>query len=372
MIKTRRQLMREGAGLLAGGAMLGTPLLSCAEATSSSTGGQVMKTLHIPAEEDAHAFCFMQWPVSKKVYPDPVFLDMLQGSIAKVANAINDFEPVIITAAKEHHAAMKKQLAGNIEIWDIPTDDLWARDSGPVFAFDGNTPVVSGFNFNGWGNKQTHKNDGPMAKAVADRVGLTYMPSTLTGEAGGLEWDGKDTLLALESCWVNKNRNRGKSRDQITSELLAMYGAKNMIWSKGIKGEDITDYHIDSLARFVKPGQVIIQLPEDDGSDNPWVTEPFDAYDIIEAAGMDMQVLPTPSKPRIKSDDFVASYVNYYIANGAIIGAQFGDKETDAEANALLKKLYPGREVISLNIDPIGEVGGGIHCATQQCPKGIV
>jgi agmatine deiminase len=33
-----------------------------------------------------------------------------------------------------------------------------------------------------------------------------------------------------------------------------------------------------------------------------------------------------------------------------------------------LQDLYPDREVITLNVDTLGELGGGIHCATQQQP----
>ena len=79
--------------------------------------------------------------------------------------------------------------------------------------------------------------------------------------------------------------------------------------------------------------------------------------------------MPEPLKPRVKASDFVASYVNYYVCNGAVISAQFGDKDTDAEDASILRRMYPGREIVALNVDPIGEIGGGIHCATQQQPK---
>jgi agmatine deiminase len=81
-----------------------------------------------------------------------------------------------------------------------------------------------------------------------------------------------------------------------------------------------------------------------------------------------IEVIPEPTRPRVSSYDFVASYANYYACNGAIIAAQFGDAETDAIAVDALKRHYPGRAIITLNVDPLGEAGGGIHCATQQIP----
>ena len=88
-----------------------------------------------------------------------------------------------------------------------------------------------------------------------------------------------------------------------------------------------------------------------------------------EGRTLDLVNLPEPSDIRVDSPDFVASYVNYYVCNGAVIAAEFGDREADAEAAAILANLYPGREIVMLNTDPVGEVGGGIHCATHEQPK---
>jgi agmatine deiminase len=69
------------------------------------------------------------------------------------------------------------------------------------------------------------------------------------------------------------------------------------------------------------------------------------------------------------TDDFVASYVNFYVCNGAVIAPQFGDATTDRVAVLALQRHYPNREIVTLNTDPLGEIGGGIHCATQQIPS---
>ena len=79
-------------------------------------------------------------------------------------------------------------------------------------------------------------------------------------------------------------------------------------------------------------------------------------------------MIPEPVRRRVESLDFVASYANYYVCNGAVIAAEFGDRETDAIAVEALKRHYPGREIVTLNVDALGEIGGGIHCATQQMP----
>ena len=74
-----------------------------------------------------------------------------------------------------------------------------------------------------------------------------------------------------------------------------------------------------------------------------------------------MVTTPSPLDMRIESADLFASYVNFYICNGAVIAVEFGDPEADLIARQTFSEHYPGREIIMLNVDPTGEVGAGIH-----------
>jgi len=225
----------------------------------------------------------------------------------------------------------------------------------------------------GWGNKQVHNNDTLVARRVAEWLGLPVYDSGLTGEPGGVEWDGDGTLLAHASCWVNPNRN-DLSIQEIETRLLAAYGADKMIWAPGVAGLDVTDDHIDALARFVRPGTVIIQVPYPEDTD-PFSQSARKTLSILKQAEdahgnrLEIVEVASPARTRVQSDEFVASYVNYYVCNDAVICAEFGDRETDGAFVAALAELYPDREIVSLNVDPIGETGGGIHCATQQQPS---
>jgi len=335
-------------------------------------GGRVMAQdgFYVPAEEEAHELTFMQWPVSRQVHPDPVFLRLLQRTIAGIANTISDFEPVVLLASAKHHASIRKQVSEAVELWDIPTEDLWCRDSGPIFVRNGMGDLaIRHIRFNGWGQKQVHKEDGRIAERIADRLSVPLLPTRLQGEAGGIEQDGHGLLMAHESSWVNDNRNPGMSRNEIEIALLDAYGATRLIWAPGVWGEDITDYHIDALARFTGPGRVLLNLPPEPDMDDPFHAAAFDTLDILKTAGLSIEVIEEPRKPRVRSWDFVASYANYYVCNGAVIAAQFGDRQADAAAADALSRHYPGREIVTLNVDPLGEIGGGVHCATQQMPR---
>ena len=348
---TRRQTITGASAL----AVVGTPALA--------------DNWHVPAEEAPHQRTFMMWPASRRVHPDRVFLDMLQDTIIDIANAIANFEPVTLLADGSHHSELRPYLSANVSLWDIPTEDLWARDAGPLITKNvAGELAISHIQFNGWGKKQVHKHDAKVAAEIANRLDLSLSDSGLLGEAGGIEHDGHGLLMAHESSWVVNNRNPGLSRDEIGRRLMKAYDANRILWSPGVIGEDITDYHIDSLARFTGPGRVLINLPDDPDMSNPFHVAALDTHDMIEAAGLDVEVIPEPNRRRVRSRDFVASYANYYVCNGAVIAAQFGDAETDALAVDALRRHYPGREIVTLNVDPLGEVGGGIHCATQQMP----
>jgi len=358
---TRRDLIKAGIFLAGAGAS------GCAKAAPAR--------YEMPLESAPHARTLMQWPVSIGVYGAPD-LAAVQSTIVAIANAISRFEPVALLAAPGARGLDPSRLSGQVEIWDIPTDDLWCRDSGPTFVRgESGELAVAHIRFNGWGDKQPHPNDGQVAARVAGRLGLPLIDSGLVGEQGGVEHDGEGTMLAHASCWVNDNRNPGKSANQIAALLGTALGARKMIWAPGVKGADITDYHIDSLARFVGPGRVLIQVDETVDRADPWSVAAHETLAVLERStdargrGLDIVRLPDPVDIRARDPDFVSSYINYYVCNGAVIAPQFGDRRADDAARDMLAGLYPGRDIVQLNIDPLAASGGGIHCATQQQPR---
>jgi agmatine deiminase len=348
-------------------------LASCGAATSRPAAAG----WHMPLESEPHQRTLMQWPVSLAVY-DRRGLGRVQAAIARIANTIARFEPVAMLVAARHAKSARSLLVPEVELWDIPTDDLWCRDSGPTFVRNAAGDLaVAHLRFNGWGDKQPHANDALIAGRVAARLGLPLLDSGLVGEQGGVEHDGAGTLLAHASCWDNPNRNR-LPRAKIEARLLAALGGTKMIWAPGVIGEDITDFHIDALARFVGPGKVLIQLGDAVDPGDPWSVSGHETLRILQATSdakgrkLDIVRLPDPVNIRSRQRDFVASYVNYYVCNGAVIVAQFGDPAADGRARELLRELYPGRQVVMLDVDALGENGGGIHCATQQQPRGPI
>ncbi|MGE7387320.1 agmatine deiminase family protein [Streptomyces sp. NPDC004126] len=368
-----RRRFLTAAGLAAAGAAVtaaAAPAAARAAARPAAAGA-----FRVPIEDVRHTRTWMAWPDSTSIWGSK--LSGVQSDIALIARTIAKYEPVHM-CANSASAARARSLCGSTVtvLTSIPVDDCWMRDSGPVFRTDGAGGLDAvGLNFNGWGNRQTHAKDALVAGRVAAYTGVPFTGAALVGEGGAVEQDGAGTLMATRSSLVNSNRNPGMSQAQIEAALCTAYGASKVIWFDGVRGQDITDDHVDATSRFLAPGRALVQMPLATDTD-VYAKDARQQYQILSAAtaangtrmAVDQLQGPDYYKIRSTNPDFLASYANYYVCNGAVISGQFGDTRADTAARATLARLFPGRVVEQLNIDRLGTGGGGIHCVTQQQP----
>lgn len=333
-----------------------------------------MQGFYAPAEGAPHARTWLAWAATKSIYgASTAYYEDVQETLGRLAAAIAENEPVTMMAAAEHHELAGKLCGPKVDLVDIPTDDMWARDSGPIFLNDDNgEKAVLDLNFNGWGGKERCSRDGRISRLIADVLDRTYIKAGIVGEGGGIEFDGEGTLLLTDSCWVNDNRNPGMPQDEIENEVKTRLGVHKVIWLAGVRGEDITDGHIDGSIRFARPGVLATDFFE--GGASPWVEALAESKSILRNAtdakgrAFEMVDIPWARNPRSTHADFFPGYANFYIGNGAVYTPQFGDRPADDKAVELLGRLFPDREIVALNVDRIYENGGGIHCVTQQEP----
>lgn len=327
----------------------------------------------MPEEGERHAATWMAFGASPNIWGKRL-AGVAQDNLAAVARAISAFEPVnMLVRAADYDIAAQK-CGPKVKLLVQPIDDLWIRDSGPVFVKSGANIAATNFNFNGWGNKQAHAQDAKVAAHVAALANVPIMPSALVLEGGALEVDGQGTAIITESCVLNANRNPGVSKAACETELRRGLGIEKVIWLPGIAGMDITDGHTDFYARFAGPGVVVAGLDRDPASFDYAVTNRH--LEILrgatDAKGRRLKVVvlegPESVRPEFDSDDFAAGYINFYLCNGAVIAPEFGDVLADKKARDILRELFPNREIVQINIDAIAAGGGGIHCATQQQP----
>ncbi|MFD9610577.1 agmatine/peptidylarginine deiminase [Streptomyces sp. NPDC059083] len=363
-----RRRFLAAAGLTAAGAALATTALP--DKATAAPG-----TFRVPVEDVRHTRTWMAFPDSSAIWGGK--LSGVQADIALIARTIAKYEPVVLLANAASAAKARTMCGPTVTVVSsIPVDDCWMRDTGPVFRTDGYGGLDTvGLNFNGWGGKQTHNRDGLVAERIAAHVGVPFTYADLVGEGGAIEQDGAGTLMATRSSLVNRNRNPGMSERQIEAAMCDAYGASKVIWFDGVKGQDITDDHVDATSRFLAHGEALVQMPV--AADNDaYARDARLQYSTLSAAttakgrAMDVMRLQGPDYNKIRSTnrDFLASYANFYLCNDAVISAQFGDTRADEAARTTLQRLYPDRYIEQLNIDRLGTGGGGIHCVTQQQP----
>jgi agmatine deiminase len=171
------------------------------------------------------------------------------------------------------------------------------------------------------------------------------------------------TAIITESCILNRNRNPGVSKSQCEQQLKQLLCLEKIIWLPGIQGKDITDGHTDFYARFVRPGVVVAGYDPDPNSFDHAVTKRH--LEILRSATdgegrkLDIVVLEAPTNVRktFTNEDFAAGYINFYVCNGAVITPEFGDAQADAAAKYELQRVFPGRDVVQINIDAIAAGG---------------
>ena len=328
----------------------------------------------MPDEAAPHKRTWMAFGASKQVWGSKL-LPVVRRNLATIANTIAMYEPVTMLVRESDHATAKKLLNAAVELIVCPLDDLWLRDTGPVFVVNQQgTKAGIDFNFNGWGEKQVYSRDAKIAEFVTTQAQTDLIETDLVLEGGGIEIDGQGTAIITESCVLNANRNPGLSKAACTKKLSALLGLKKIIWLPGIKGKDITDGHTDFYARFARPGVVVAGYDADPASFDHAVTKKH--LQILKSAedaqGRPLEVVviagPQTIRKAYESADFAAGYINFYLCNGAVITPEFGDPQADDKAKATLQALFPDRTIVQLNIDGIAAGGGGIHCTTQQEP----
>lgn len=315
-------------------------------------------TKRLPAEWEPQDAVLLAWPHEKTDWA-PV-LKEAQQTFDHIALAVERFQRVIRVAP---------------DAFNLPTDDTWARDFGPITIEENGAPFLLDFTFNGWGNKFPAEQDNRITQALHQlgAFGNTPMRSIdLVLEGGSIESDGEGTLLTTAECLLNPNRNPNLSKEQIETALRNELGADTILWlNHGALLGDDTDAHIDTLARLA-PERTIVYTACDDPAD-----EHYDELKKMEReleAFPDYRLLPLPW-PSPKYDDeghrLPATYANYLVINGAVLVPTYNDPADDS-ALAVVQKAFSDREIIGIDCSTLILQHGSLHCVTMQIPKGVL
>ncbi|HFI2691447.1 TPA: agmatine deiminase [Streptococcus suis] len=350
----------------------------------------------MPAEYEPHHGTLMVWPTRPGSWPFDG--QGAKKAFSQVIKTIAESEQVYLLVDEVHREEAQSMLGDGVTYLEIPTNDAWARDTGPTVLVHENGRALSvDWTFNAWGGSydglyQDYEADDQVASRFSQAIGLpVYDAHPFVLEGGAIHSDGEGTILVTESCLLSPGRNPHLTKDQIEQVLLDTLGAEKVLWLPYGIFNDETNEHVDNVAAFVGPAEIVLAWADDE-SDPQYAMSKADLDYLekqVDAKGRKLTVhkLPIPKHPilvteedlpgyvyeageeeRTAGERLAASYVNFYVSNGAVLVPQFDD-EHDAQALHLLAQLFPTRKVVGIPARDILLGGGNIHCITQQIPR---
>jgi agmatine deiminase len=344
-------------------------------------GGAAAQVSHYPGEDEPHEGTWLQWP--HRFTYGLQYRQRIEPAWVAMTSALVSSENVHIIA---YNASEVTRIQGLLSQAGVPltkvdflirqTDDCWVRDNGPIFVHDAAGELkATDWGFNGWGQDAPFTLDDPVPTFVAGQLGLPVVDlNTIVLEGGAIEVDGQGTLMATRSSILEPLRNPGLTQADVEAALTQHLGVTNFVWLDGTPGgfEDITDTHIDGVARF--SGQTIVTMGRSDlvyyGLTNGDVNT---LYAAQNAAGdpFSFLILPLTQNDVVTTYgfnlQFKGSYVNYYAGNTVVLVPTYNDPN-DSVAINLLQGIYPNRAVVGIDMRNLYRNGGMVHCVTQQQP----
>jgi len=336
----------------------------------------------LPAEWEAQDGVLLAWPHEGTDWA--YMMDDVRPVFVEIIRHITRFERVLLTAPHAADAAGFLAAAGvaltRVTVCEMPNNDTWARDFGPITVIYNNQPVLLDFGFNGWGLKFPANHDNLISKRLKEQGALVPNLKTigLIMEGGSIESDGLGTILTTSACLLSPNRNPQLDKSEIEQAMASMLGVRRVLWlNHGWLAGDDTDSHIDTLARICPDNTIIYQACDNQLDEHyqelKLMEEELNAFRAPD--GSPYRLLPLPW-PKARFDDrahrLPATYANFLVINGAVLVPTYGDTENDDQALACIGKAFPGREVIGVDCLPLIEQHGSLHCVTMQLPTGVL
>ena len=345
----------------------------------------------MPAEFEPHALTWMAFPHRPDNWRNNA--KYAQKAICSLANLMSKFEKVIMIVPRRCMRAALSSIDETVSIVAGETDDAWVRDTGATFVTNGKEIRGVSWGFNAWGGVvnglySSWENDEKIAEFMCKITGVqAYKPSFIL-EGGSIHVDGEGTCMTTMECLLDEGRNSHYTGAELEENLKKYLNVEKVIWIEHGVIDDETNGHVDNMAAFARPGEVILAWTDD--KTHPQYKRSKAAYDYLTTVGDakgrklivhkmhipdDMYITEEEARGVVNSgeavareagDRLAASYVNFIMPNGAIIFPKFGDEKYDRLAEEQFKKIFPDREIIGFYSRELLLGGGNLHCLTQQ------
>lgn len=390
-------------------------LLSCQPTRNTTSQG-----FYMPAEWEPHDAVWFGWTRQPAYHP----------IIARIMKTLTPHVPVKVAVASDSLLqSAKRYLYGQgvdstrLTFYLMPGDRYWIRDHGAAFLVNDKGELgVADFDFDLYGypgflklkynnnpdsirkymaldiNPKTARVDSLMAAAEGAKI----LKTNVIHEGGGIEVNGRGTLLLCESSVFQRNPTR--TRQELEAEYKRVLGVSNIIWLKQGVADDpdgffrriVGNYvgggvqHTDEFVRFSNPSTILLswvdeaekdlnpvnRLNYERMSENLRILEQATDQDgkpftIVKVPMPD--VIATPITVRaferksgrattngnsldLRPGDFIpaeaprigdqllrlpaASYMNYLVTNGLVLVATYVGEGSSKEKEARVKTIF--------------------------------
>lgn len=307
--------------------------------------------------------------------------DILPEAIAQYKRIISAFTEhgerilLIVPDSKRAPEVLDGCPLDSVTFVEIPTNDTWTRDYGPVTVCRHDRIRALDFGFNGWGLKFAADKDNLVNLRMKEDgilpVGMYRNLREFILEGGSIETDGCGTLLTTTRCLLSPNRNGGGTRAEIGERLSRELGVDHILWlDYGALIGDDTDSHIDTLCRLA-PGNIIFFTGCRD-MDDPQFEEllhmraQLSMFRNAEGEPYNLVELPLPDAVHDESGERLpATYANYLVTPRAVYMPVYNQPEKDELACQTVRIAFPDHEIVPVECLTLVKQHGSLHCSTM-------
>lgn len=361
-------------------------LLQTCKSNPPDKAEEVIRVVRQAAEYDPQAAVWLIWPPMDHLADysnEQVTLEIIDALLPHTRIKVTAADTTLLAKAKTMIPASALE-SGQVEVIEIPSEEFWVRDMGPVFVENNRgEQMIADFNFDSWGYGDTldayAKTEELYDERIAEKIGLPVISSSMISEGGDREVNGEGVLMVVEA--VEQGRNPGMTKAEMAAEFQRLLGVNQVIWLKqGVYEDDhtflgpkelengekaytvvTTNGHIDEFARFVNDSTILLAKVDSADLEDPIARENHrrmeENFAILQKAkdqnGNPFKIvrMPLPKtivgtmKPGDSVYDYIstleyedgstfpvgepvkvlaaASYLNFLITNGAVLAQKY-------------------------------------------------
>lgn len=344
-----------------------------------------INNFRLPAEWEPQSGIQLTWPHANTDWKP--YLEDITKVFVNMAKVITNEE--LLTVVTPETETVRKQLSkeltaaqlNNVIIYDIDSNDTWARDHAPLtLVSDDKETCILDFKFNGWGDKFEWTKDNNITSQLNNKGAFNsgYECDTdFVLEGGSIESDGKGSIFTTTYCLMAEHRNQPLTREEIEERLLKSLHAKRILWlDYGQLIGDDTDGHIDTIVRLA-PNDTIVYNGCDDEKDEQYndfnsLEEQLRQLKTLDGEAYNLLRLPMPDAIYDDGERLPATYANFVITNKSVICPTYSQPIKDNIALEVLQRAFPNHNIVGIDASVVIKQHGSLHCLTMQYPEGTL